>query len=322
MTISSEVELQWSQQRIAELERTIASTRRRLAGSPQASADFVTLYQHELVELQSSVGEFLGMDVTPSAAVELGFETKDGGIGATTLSALGSVVDGLRVALTTIGERLAGGETRSVGRPFAKISRAVDLKVVGFKLGSFRLLLEYPRPAEEDQAELGDLAERSLDVLEDALAWVESGVEVPPESLRDDGLRRLALTEVRRLAPSDVSNISWVDLKRTRDGKPSLVRVTPETLHKANTVLEKALEAEPITLVGHLRAIDLDKEVFGITTTDGKKKRCIIEPQLLSDAVSYIANQQLVVARGNGGARSLRIVSLEPIREANPAKPS
>jgi hypothetical protein len=321
MTISSEVELQRTQQRIAEVERTIASARRRLAGSPQASADFVTLYQHELSELQRSVGEFLGIDATPSAALELGFETKDGGIGATTLSALGSVVDGLRVALTTIGERLIGGETRIAGRPFAKISRAVDLKVVGFKPGSFRLLLEYPRPAEEDEAELGDLAERSLGILEDALAWVDSGAEIPPESLKDEDMRRLALTEVRRLAPSEVSNISWVDLKRTKGGRPSLVRVTPETLQKANTVLEKALEAEPITLAGHLRAIDLDKQAFGITTTDGKKKRCVIEPQLLSDALSYITNQQLVVARGNRQAGKLRIVSLEPIREASNLRP-
>ena len=321
MTISSDVELQWTQQRIAELERTIASARRRLVDSPQAAADFVTLYQHELSGLQRSVGEFLGIDATPSSAVELGFETKDGGIGATTLSALGSVVDGLRVALTTIGERLMGGETRIVGRPFANISRAVDLKVVGFKPGSFRLLLEYPRPAEEDQAELGNLAERSLGVLEDALIWVDSGADTPPESLKDDGLRRLALAEVRRLAPSEVSNISWVDLKRTRAGRPSLVRVTPETLQKANSVLEKALEAEPVTLAGHLRAIDLDKQVFGITTTDGKRKRCIIEPQLLNDAVSYIANQQLVVARGNRKARKLRIVSLEPIRETGPLRP-
>jgi hypothetical protein len=320
MTISSDAELRWTQDRVNELERSIASSRRRLAESPTAVSDITSLYQNELQELRREVGLFLGTETTPSAPIEFAFETRDGGLGTTSLSALSGVTEGLRIALTSIGEKLSGGGTRTIGRPPARISRAVDLRVVGFAPGSFRLLLEYPSGDLPQGEGLGDLAERSLSVLEDTLAWVESGSEDPPASLQDEDLRRLALAETRRIAPTAVSNVAWVEIRRNLPGRAAPVRVTPETLGRVNSYLERALRAEPVSLVGHLRAIDLDQQSFAILTSEGRKRRCILEPQLVGDAIGYIANQQLVLARGNRDGPRLRIVSLEPLRE--PPNPS
>ncbi len=315
MTISSDVELGLAQQKVSDLERAIASSRRRLAQSPQALADMTMLYQHDLAELRHEIGLFLGTEGTLSAPLEFAFETRDGGLGTTSLSALSGVAEGLRIALTTIAERLAGGEVRTIGRPPARISRAVDLRVVGFAPGSFRLLLEYPSPEPTEEPDLVGLAERSLSVLEDTIAWVESGAIEPPESLRDDDLRRLALAEARRISPTPASNLAWVEIKREGSGRPGPVRVTTETLGRVNDYLERSLEAEPVSLVGRLRAIDLDQQSFAILTSEGTKRRCILEPQLIADALGHIANQQLVMARGNRDrSHRLRIVSLEPVR--------
>jgi len=226
------------------------------------------------------------------------------------------VTDGLRIALTTIGEKLAGGAVRAAGRPPARISRAVDLRVVGFAAGSFRLLLEFPTPDSPEDADLGNLAQRSLSVLEDTVAWVESGSSDPPPSLVDDDLRRLALAEVRRIAPTPVSSISWVEIRQNLPGRSARLRMTSDTLSRVNNYLERALTAEPVSLVGRLRAIDLDKQSFAIVTTEGRKRRCVLEPQLVGDALGYIASQQLVLARGNRDQATLRIVSLEPVRES------
>lgn len=319
MTISSDVELGLAQQKVGDLERAIASTRRRLAQSPQAVKDVTMLYQHDLDELRHEIGVFLGTEGTLSAPLEFAFETRDGGSGTTSLSALSGVAEGLRIALTTIAEKLAGGEVRTIGRPPARIARAVDLRVVGFAPGSFRLLLEYPSLDATEEPELAGLAERSLSVLEDAIEWVDSGSEDPPETLHDADLRRLALAEARRIAPTPASNLAWVEIKRGGSGRSAPVRVTTDTVGKVNNYLERALEAEPVSLIGKLRAIDLDQQSFAIVTSEGRKRRCVLEPQLIADALGYIASQQPVMARGNRfGSSRLKIVSLEPVRDSPP----
>ncbi|MCI4357720.1 MAG: hypothetical protein L3J95_05085 [Thermoplasmata archaeon] len=316
MSISSGEELVLTQARIAELEQTILAARHRFSGSPHARENLAGLYQHQLRELQHEVDEFLGVSGLPAGALELGFETKDGASGVTTLSALGEAVNSLRGAITSIAETLLEGTVREIGRPKADIARAVDLRVVGVSPGSFNLELEYPAlPAEAGEG-MRDLAERSLQALEDGLRWVDSEANQPPASLEAENLRKVVLSGVRKLSPTPAGPVSWVQLRRVSPLRLPPVRATTETLRKANAIAERSLKPEAKRVVGHLREIDLDKHTFEVSGEEGKRTVCTIDAAQQEEALVHIASQRLVMVTGTVEKKRLHVETLEPVRDA------
>ncbi len=315
VTIGSSEELVSTQGLVAELQQTIANTRRRLSASPHSQTNLVHLYENQLRELQEEVDEFLGISHAKRGSVELGFETRDATRGVTTLSALGQAVEALRGAVTSIAENLAEGIVREVGRPKARIARAVDLRVVGVSEGSFNLELEYPVPEVGETENLRDLAERSLNVLEDGLRWVDRGGESPPESLENEGLRKVVLSEIRKLAPTPGGPISWIQVQRQSPLHLPPVRATVETLRKANAISERAISAEAKRVVGRLREIDLDDATFELLGSDGARVVCAIDPSLAAEALDHIAAQRVVMITGTLTNKKIKVETIEPVRE-------
>jgi hypothetical protein len=314
VTLSSSEELVNTQGLVAELQQTIAMTRRRLSASPHSQVDLIHLYENQLRELQNEVDEFLGISHAHAGVVELGFETRDGSRGVTTLSALGQAVDALRGAITSIAENLAEGTVREVGRPKVRIARAVDLRVVGVSEGSFNLELEYPIPEEGEAENLRDLAERSLNVLEDGLRWVDRGGESPPVSLESEGLRKVVLSEIRKLSPTPGGPISWIQVRRQSPLRLPPVRATAETLRKANAISERSIRTEARRIVGRLREIDLDRATFELVGSEGARVTCAIDSSLAAEALEHIAAQRVVMVTGTLTNKKLQVETMEPIR--------
>jgi hypothetical protein len=318
MSIESPAELTHAQQRIAELQRTIASARTRLAAAPRGSLHAVALQDKQLEQLQGEVREYLGLSPTPSAAIEFAFETRDRSTeGTATLKMLEDAVGALRGALTNIAVNLVEGRPRLRGRPPERVARAVDFRVVGIGRGSFRLLMEYPVSTTDTEGEQDyDLADRTISILEDAAKWVDSESSSPPPSLADDNLRNVALTEVKRLAPGPGSGMSWLELRRTGGVRLPPVRFTATTATRVNRIIESRLTEETLSLTGQLRAIDLDNLDFHLTDKAGQRHPCRFEEGLLSEALGYIVSQQPVVVRGVRKGRTLHVFVLEPSRNA------
>lgn len=317
MTIGSDAELELTQQRIVELERAIAGARRRLTDSPRAASSLVALHQHQLDELQIEVRDYLGISRQVTAPVELSFETKEGTAGTTSLSTLTTIVEAFRGALTNIAETLTSGTVRSVGRPPARIARAVDLRLVGISNGSFRLLLEYPiiDTAVEDE-ELKDIVDRSLDVLDETIRWVDSGEATAPASLSDVSLRAVALSEVSKLSPSEAGSVSWVELRRALPIKRPPRRLTAMSSSAASRLLGAALPSEAASVTGTLRAIDLDRNSFVILTKEEKRLKCSLPPSLQAAAVPFILSQEPVIVWGTKRGSLLVGATIEAARES------
>jgi hypothetical protein len=322
VTIDSDAQLELTQQRISELEKAISSARRRFADSPRAAASLVSLHQHQLDELQSEVRDYLGISRTVTAPVELSFETKDGTNGTASLSSLTAIVESFRGALTRIAESLVAGTVRSVGRPPARIARAVDLRLIGIANGSFRLLLEYPVSAPEgEEGGLADIVDRSLDVLDETIRWVESGESSPPAALENPSVRMVALSEVSKLAPSEAGSVSWVELRRSRPLRRPPRRLTALSSTAATRLLEASLPSEAVLVTGTLRAIDLDRNSFVVVTKEGRRHRCSLPPSLQAAAVPFILSQEPIVVRGTKHGSILEGATIEPAREPGPPQP-
>ena len=317
MTISSDAELELTQARIASLERTIAQARQSLANSPRALADLGALYQHQLDEFEADVRDYLGLSRSVSAPIELSFETEDGTAGTASTHALETVLESFRKTVTAIGEHLAGGSVREQGRPVARIGRAVDFRVTGVGLGSFRLFLELPVPpvAEIDES-TQNLAERSLDFFDEMVRWVESGDDTVPSILEDADARRVFLSNLKGLAPSDLSPITWVEVRRRQPLSYPPTRLTAHTYHRIGQIIERSAPNVTVAIKGRLREINLERESFELLTPEGRTERCKVSPTLLQEALDHIHTQTPVLARGTkqkGGF--LSVVSIEPLSE-------
>jgi hypothetical protein len=316
LTIDSDAELEWTQERIVDLVHSLAEARRSLAESPGTLTDLLSLYQHELDELQSEVRAYLGLSRVEAAPVELGFETKDGASGTTTLSALGKVVNGVGGVLTSIGERLVEGRVRESGRPQARIMRAVDFRVVGVAPGSFNLLLELPLPPEEElDEETRNLGERSLNILEEAAQWINTDDRVPPGALADPGFRQLVLDGLKSLAPSDASTIKWIELRRKGAVGVAPTRLTRETYHRISEIMEGSAPSESVVIRGTLREIDLEHGAFDVYTSERVKQRCKAVGALLTQALDHIHSQTPVLVRGVRSGATLDVISIEQIAD-------
>ena len=316
--INSRDQLELTQQRINELELSLASARRRLGGNKEVISNIVSLYQNPLEELEGEIRQYLGLSVNPTAPFEIAFDTKDGTNGTATLSSLLGVAEGFRHALISVGEKLSNKTARSVGRPPMKVSRAVDLRIVGITNGSFRLLMEFPVVTpDQKEEEIKNLVGNALDVLYDTARWVESKESAIPQSIEDSSLREVALSEIRRLSPTENSTVSWVEFKRNMASPREPARLTVATLRAANSIIESATKAEVRSLAGKLRAIDLDRSTFSIEDLDGKRHKCSIPKILLKEALSTIVSQSRVIVRGHRKSRSgvFEVITLEPIKD-------
>jgi hypothetical protein len=316
MTIDSDVELEWTQKRITDLENLMVGARQRYSESPRTLTDILALYTHELDELQSDVRLYLGLTKGASAPVELGFETKDGATGTTTLSTLEGVVYGFRRLLVSVGERLAEGKTRVSGRPEAKIQRAVDFRVTGISPGSFNLLLDFPMPPEaEIDDSTRDLAERSLDLLEQAGRWADSGEGAPPAIIDDPDLRQVVLDGLQSLAPSEASSINWIEIRRKTPLRLPALRLTSKTYRRIGSILEAGTPSETAVVRGTIREIDLEHRSFELVTQEGTKEKCKVSDALLALALDYIHAQRVVLVRGTRGEGPLNALSIEAITD-------
>jgi hypothetical protein len=319
MTLSSQAELEHTQQMIGELQRAIASAKRRLGNQPEMLDALLAIHRQQLDELYREVDEFLGFRDVPAAPVELGFQTVQGGSGTTSLTALEEVITDFRMAVTKIAEALATGTPREIGRPTAKLLRASDFQVVGVAGGSFKLLLEMPaQTAIEDQ----NIAERALDVIERTAAWVDDPSKPLPNEVADDvNMKRLVLREIQRLSPTEGSQITWVQIGRSRDAARTEVRLTPATYLRASSAVAEAEPEETVSLVGKLREIDLDSETCELRTgkTGRGRVRCKLPKELVAEAIAYVGTQRAVRVRGTVSkakkVRTLKVVAIEPLPE-------
>lgn len=322
MKINSDSELAYIRNRIASLQRLIASTRVRLAPAPSTLVHIVALQERQLEQLQNDVREYLGVNSKASSAIELSFDTDDGDAGTATLKTLEDAVTALRGALTSIAYTLVKG-SRIRSRPPDQVANAVNLRVVGVGLGSFRLLLEYPNLAVEEQADsevAEDIVDRTISVLEQAVKWVDSESPAPPSELADEKLRNVALAEVRRLAAVPGGSMRWLEIRRAAVPGSEVARFTATTATRASRIIESRLTEETLSLSGRLRAIDLDSQDFQLTDWNDQRHPCKFEEGLMLDALQYILTQQPVVVRGVRRGKSLHVSVLEQGREPEPAK--
>jgi hypothetical protein len=318
LTIISDSELESAQSRVATMERALAATRRRLAQSPQALSNLTTIQDHQIEQLRAEIREYIGAPLRPSAAVTVSFETKDGTNGTTSLSALAAIADNLRSALTNVAETMVRGSARIAGRPEAKISRAVDLRVVGVSTGSFGLEMEYPILSEDDSDPgLEELANLALSTIQATALWLEGDDIEGEPNLGGEAIRDVVLAELRRLSPSEGSNLEWVQIRGSRQSFPP-ARLTRQTARKVTELLERKLLTETASIVGVLREIDLDKRSFVLRDEEGSARRCTLEAPLIADAMQYISGQQLVRVRGIQRGRKLEVSVIEPLSSNGP----
>lgn len=316
MTLQSDKELKLTQERINDCQRILNDAQQRYAQQPETLAALRTMYLGQIQDLQREVNEYLGLGSTTKAAFELAFDSQDGAEGITTLSTLTMVAERFRKALVNIAETIQHGHERADGRPMADIARQVDLRVVGVAAGSFRILLELP-----PQRALGPtLAERSVRAITDGLEWLQSSVDKPPESLSDDKLQRTVLRAIQRLSPTESSQVGWVEIRTPQKGKMAANRLNSGTFRSASTRLQELIAQETITLIGRVRALDLDKNHYVLTDHDGGRHKFFLDAELQEDAIQYVLQQTDVIARGirtqipgRARKRELKIFEFEPL---------
>lgn len=241
-------------------------------------------------------------------------------------SVLTHFLDTMRKGIQSAAEWIVTGQLST--RPTKEIRSACDLRVVAIQPGSVRVGVQLPQlPQIPKQASLDfgsaeptrpTPAAAALSSLQKYLAvagW--AGSEDAPDSLAslvdDADLRRLLLTEVKRLVPrlrGDVQSVAFYGRLVERFGTVSLTRDVHKRIDAAIDLAEQEDVVEHH--VGDLREIDLDNRSFTLRNVgDGAYQvQCQFSPDLYDSALDALDRKVEVTGvrrTGEGRGRGVRL---------------
>jgi len=313
-------------QALAQLQRmyeALAQLRERTQGRGQ----FFVLAEGPLDEirrLESSVAALSGRSAVEEHAADIWMQVAGAELTwpEAPTSILTNLLDALRKGVQVAAEwLLKGGELST--RPTKELKRACDLRVLAMEPGSVRVALRLP------EVEPG--TEESATVVRDALGkylavatWAASDAsgEGLEELIEVADLRRVLLTEVKRLVPRPRGDVESVDLYGRAMPRAERVRLTRKVHARIDAAIDAAEREQVERHEGDLREIDLDNRTFTLRNVSADNVfqiPCQFGPDLYDSALDALDRRvevtgirQIEVGRSRSGRLSVtRLVILD-----------
>ncbi|MCK6527594.1 hypothetical protein L6R50_08535 [Myxococcota bacterium] len=311
--IRNDTELRVTLQQLARMYESLAALER---DRPRLSdAWFAVMSEGPLDQIrrmEADLREYTGRAVAEEAEAPLWLGVRGAGIDwpATPTSVLTTFLNTLRKGIQSGTEWIATGSLST--RPTLAIQRACDLEVLSLRPGSVRVGLRLPEREDADAGSVAGAAREALDKYATVAAWAGSDEDEGALARRvpDAGLRRVLLTEVKRLAPRPRGGVDAVELSGpSAGGRP--VSLTRAAHRRIDAAIDAAASEVVLTYAGDLREIDLDNLSFTLRNVGDAALEvpCGFEPELLDTAIEALDRRVEVhgVRRAGGGRRTGRL---------------
>lgn len=187
---------------------------------------------------------------------------------------------------------------RTRGAPIKEIQEAGRPWLFQAPPGSYQFSIAIQEPAQKDffgRVDPNQIADRFLDILRAATSDDPTQLE---KLVPDEGYRSTYLKLTRNLAPSG-KTFENLEIRSATDSLP--VALSPDSRRMINTTLRARTQypkPEPEetenTLIGALRAVDLDKDYIDVTV-DGKSEHIIGLKDALDDVIGPMVNRRVIV---------------------------
>lgn len=326
--IRNDDELRAAYDAVGNLYRAIAALRADIS----ETASFALLAEgplHELDRLRREIDEYTGVAAAEHHAAELWMRIagKKARWRETSSSVVTAFLDALRKGVQAILAHNLGG--RLFGRPSAKIQRAVDFEIVGFRPGSFVAGMSLPEPAQqplfsEYESEATQLARDAREALHKYLAiaeWATStdSMEVLERIEPDVAKRRVALRAVKSAIPRVGGGVDYVELSGDAVPTKKPIYLTQKTARRVSNALEKAVAEHEETYTGDVREMDLDKRTFRLRNVDEVGEvPCHLADDLGPITATFLGKRARVIGTRQSPGSALEVVDLEEL-ELEPA---
>lgn len=307
------------------MNRVLAALRSEQARmNPQQFALMAEGPLDEIRRLESQIAAWSGRAEFEDAEADvwLGIEGEDIAWPDAPSSVVASLLSSLRKGVQAAAEWMLRGDLST--RPTSSLKAACDLRISVVRSGSVRLGLRLPTLDAKATA-TGDVAREALGKFLAAAEWVANPTLADSSHVpvADDGLRRVLLTELKRLAPRPRGAVRSVFLKGRGASLASVV-LTREAHARIDSLIDASTRESSEAWIGDLREIDLDNRRFILRNLDlptGMDRApfevpCQFEPELLETALAALDRRvQVRGTRAPGGSRGgagrlLGIVSL------------
>ena len=150
---------------IGQLERALLAMRGSAVGSAEVLDTIALIQYQEIVRLRSELDAVLGFDVEEASDLVMTLRGPYVGIGTAPSSVVASMLNNLRVAVSSVSSYVTSGRRVRGGRFPEWISSFADFDFAGLASGSVRISLNLPEP----QSLLPDISrepiERSVELL-------------------------------------------------------------------------------------------------------------------------------------------------------------
>jgi hypothetical protein len=326
--ILNDDELRAAYDALGNLYRAIAALR---ADIPD-TASFALLAEgplHEIDRLRREIDEYTGVAAAEQHAAELWMRIagKKARWRETSSSVVTAFLDALRKGVQAILAHNLGG--RLFGRPSAKIQRAVDFEIVGFRPGSFVAGMSLPEPSQRPlfadvESESEKLARDARDALHMYLAvaeWAASGEELSTLELiePDVAKRRIALRAVKSAIPRVGGGVDYLELSGDAVPAKKPIYLTQKTAKRVSAALEKAVAEHEETYTGDVREMDLDRRTFRLRNVEEiGEVPCHLADDLGPITATFLGKRARVIGTRTTPASALEVIDLEEL-ELEPA---
>ena len=310
-------------EQISRLERSLLSLRNSATGSPEALEAIAAVQYQEILRLRAELDTAMGFVEQPcDLMVSLRGPTI--GLGVAPVSVISGFLTNMRAAMQTITAYLNTGVLSGRGRLPQSVTQPSDFQFAGATSGSIRLKLNLPEPRTLFPEYEREPTERGLRLMLHTVEWTAStrGVEQLMDSVRDERLTRLLLSQVQRVAPSPGGAVLRMEFSgRLADPARSYVLSHTSTARIRNAVRSTSERPISVTEEGRLRSVDVDSGVFSLRQRpdDQPDLRCIIARKIMTQAIEFLVEDAKVAITGEldydkkGRPSSLRVEEIYEI---------
>ena len=299
MTLTKQ-EFDQSLEQLSRMYRVLLGLREDVL--PRSTSRFGLLAEGPLEEirrLESVIHEFAGRPEAEAAEAQVWMRIEGTGLAwpEAPTSILTTFLSTLRKGVQAAAEWIL---TRNLStRPTKLLKQACDLRVVSLHPGSIQIGLRLPdrqRSAPRDDA-LDSAVESALTNYLAVAAWAASTEQANTltQHVSDESLRRILLTEIKRLAPRPRGDVTLVELSgRAVQGRR--LSMTREVHARIDQALDSSSLDQTEQYVGELREIDLDDLTFTLRNLRDVSHgaaaalgvACQFDPELLPSAMQAL----------------------------------
>lgn len=289
-------------EQIGRLERALLAVRESSTAPPDTLDTIAAIQYQEIARLRSELDAALGFAEEASDLV-VSLQGPNVGLGKAPASVIATTLDNVRGAVQTVSSYLITGQWKSKGRPPQVVSQSTDFQFAGVASGSVRLKLNLPDPQSLFRDFEREPIERSVRLLLETVRWVSSNTRLDEfeQSIKDDRLIRLLLTQVRRVTPPARGVVQRVEFSGRLAGSNGSHFLSHSATKRIMDALNEVSPGETrVTEEGKLRSVDIDSGDFELRQRPDNKPNlpCRIQSEDLPQALDYLVRNIMVIAVG------------------------